>query len=99
MKKDERLINKTEIRMLRWTQGVSLREHISNEEEMRKAATVQPITTRLMQKRPCWYGHVRRRDDSYDKNSAGHGGRSVRPRRRPTLRYMVPSEDISRRMG
>ena len=31
-KKDEMLMNKTEMRMLRWIQGVSLREHKRNEE-------------------------------------------------------------------
>ena len=50
--------------MLRWIQGISLRDHIRNE-EIGKAATVQPITTRLMQKRLHWYGHVRCRDDSH----------------------------------
>ena len=44
-KKDEMLMNKTEMRMLRWIQGVSLREHKRNE-EIREAATVQPIATR-----------------------------------------------------
>ena len=60
-KKEEMLMNKTEMRMLRWIQGVSLREHNRNE-EIREAATVQPISTHLMQKRLRWYGHVRRRD-------------------------------------
>ena len=54
-KKDEMLMNKTEMRMLRWIQGVSLREHKRNE-DIREAATVQPITTHLMQKRLRWYG-------------------------------------------
>ena len=45
-KKDEMLMNKTEMRMLRWIQGVSLREHKRNE-EIREAATVQPIATHL----------------------------------------------------
>ena len=63
-KKDEMLMNKTEMRMLRWIQGVSLREHNINE-EIRVAATVQPITTDLMQTPLRWYGHVRRRDDSH----------------------------------
>ena len=49
-KKDEMLMNKTEMRMLRWIQGVSLREHKRNK-EIREAATVQPIATHLMQKR------------------------------------------------
>ena len=60
-KKDEMLMNKTEMRMLRWIQGVSLREHNRNE-EIREAATVQPISTHLMQKRLRRYGHVRRID-------------------------------------
>ena len=58
------LMNKTEMRMLRWIQGVSLREHKRNE-KIREVAKVQPITTHLMQKRLRWYGHVRRRDDSH----------------------------------
>ena len=63
-KKDEMLMNKTEMRMLRWVQGVSLREHTINE-EIREAATVQPIAAHLMQKRLRWYGHVRRRGESH----------------------------------
>ena len=41
-KKEEMLMNKTEMRMLRGIQGVSLREH-NRTEEIREAATVQPI--------------------------------------------------------
>ena len=52
-KKDEMLMNKTEMRMLQWIQGVSLREHTRNEEIM-EAATVQPIATQLVQKRLRW---------------------------------------------
>ena len=48
-KKDEMLVNKTEMKMFLWIQCVSLREHKRNE-EIREAATVQPITTHLMQK-------------------------------------------------
>ena len=81
-------MNKTEMRMLRWIQDVSLRENKGNE-EIREAATVQPIATHLMQKRLRWYGHGRRRDDS-------HATRTVldmvvdgaRPRGRPKLRCM-----------
>ena len=78
-KKDEMLMNQTEMRMLRWIQGVSLREHNINE-EIREAATVQPIATHLMQKRLRWYGHVRRRDECVVE--------CVRPRGRPKLRCM-----------
>ena len=49
-KKYEMLMNTIEMRMLRGIQGFSLRNHIRNE-EIREAATVQPIATHLMQKR------------------------------------------------
>ena len=63
-KKDGTLMNNTEMIMLRWIQGVSLREHRRNE-EISEAATVQPIAAHLMQKRLRWCGHVRRTDESH----------------------------------
>ena len=87
-KKDEMLMNKTEMRMLRWIQGVSLREHKRNE-EIGEAATVQPIETHLMQKRLRWFGHVRRRDESHTTRTVlDMVVEGVRPRGRPKLRYM-----------
>ena len=87
-KKDEMLMNKTEIRMLRWIQCVRLREHKRNE-DIREAATVQPITTHLMQKRLRWCGHVSRRDDSHmTRTVLDMAVEGVRPRGRPKSRYM-----------
>ena len=87
-KKDGMLMNKTEMRMLRWIQGVSLSEHKRNE-EIREAATVQPIATHLMQKRLRWYGHVRRRDECHNTRTVlDMVVEGVRPRGRPKLRYM-----------
>ena len=45
-KKSETLMNNNDMRMLLSIQGVSLREHEVNE-EIREAATVQPIATHL----------------------------------------------------
>ena len=85
-KKDERLMNNTEMRMLQWKQGVSQRDHISNEDTWR-AATVQPIPPHLMVKRLRRYGHVRRRDDSHMSKTVLYVKvNGVRPRGRPTLR-------------
>ena len=78
-KKDEMLMNKTEMRMLRYIQGVSMREHNRNEEFM-EAATVQPIATYLMQKRLRRYGHVRRIDESYSTRTVLDMVESVRDR-------------------
>ena len=73
---------------LRWIQGVSLREH-TRSKEIRKMATVQPITTHLMQKRLLWYGHVRCRDDSHmTRTVLDMEVEGVRPRGRTKLRYM-----------
>ena len=84
--KDEMLMNKTEMRMLRWIRGVSLREHKGNG-DIREAPTFQPITTHLMQKRLRWYGHVSRRDDSHmTRTVLDMVVEGVRPRGRPTLR-------------
>ena len=58
----------------------SLREHNRNE-EIREAATVQPIATHLMQKRLRWYGHVRRRDEIHTTRTVlDMVVESVRPR-------------------
>ena len=69
--------------MWRWIHGVSLIDHIRTE-DIREAATVQPTTTHLMQKRLRWYGHVRRIDDSHMTRTvlAGHGGRSCATQRK-----------------
>ena len=67
--------------------GVGLREHKRNE-DIREAATVQPIT-HLMQKRLRWYGHVSHRDDSHmTRTVLDMVVEGVRPRGRPKLRYM-----------
>ena len=82
-------MNKTEMRMLRWIQGVSMREHNRNEEIREEAATVQPIATHLMQKRLHWYGHVRRREESHTTRTVlDMVVEGVRLRGRPKLRYM-----------
>ena len=44
MEKKDEMLMKTEMRMLQWIQGVSLRDH-----EIKEAATVRLIATHLMQ--------------------------------------------------
>ena len=81
-KKNEKVMNKTEMSMLHWI-------HIRNE-EIGQAGTVQPITTHLVQKRLRWYGHVRRRyDQVLDMEVEG-----VRPRGRPTFKIQGHHQKI-----
>ena len=56
--------------------------------EIRKVATVEPITSHLMQKRLRWYGHVGHRHDSHMTRTAlDMEVEGARPRGRPKLRY------------
>ena len=87
-KKDDMLMNKTEMRLLRWIQGVSLREHKRNGDQGSSNSPAD-IATYLMQKRLRWYGHVRRRDESHiTRTVLDMDVEGVRPRGRPKLRYM-----------
>ena len=98
--KDDMLMNKTEMRMLLWIQGVSLREHNINE-EIREAATVQPIATHLTQKRLRRYGHVRRIDECHTTRTVlDMVVESVRYREEDRhLDTWIPPKETSRRMG
>ena len=60
-KEDERLLEATEMRMLRWIGGISLHEHRMNE-DIRRFLKIKCITDRAREARLRWYGHVMRRD-------------------------------------
>ena len=55
-------MNTTEMKMLRWIQGKTRKEHIRNV-TIREKAHIKPINPFLMNKRLSWFGHVQRRDD------------------------------------
>ena len=61
--KDEKRMATTEIRMVRWTMGVSLLEHLRNEEILEEAR-VEPIAMVMRRRRLEWFGHVKRRDET-----------------------------------
>ena len=61
-RKEEQLLMRTEMRMLRWILGVSLWERCTNE-EIRKSAGVTCISEKLRDARLRWFGHVWRRED------------------------------------
>ena len=56
-KKEEHLLNKTEMRMLHWIQGISLKDHVRSE-EIRNRLNVMPIVDQVTKRRLSWYGHV-----------------------------------------
>lgn len=57
-------LHTTEMRMLRWSAGVTLLDKIRNE-YIRGSFKVAPITEKVQEKRLRWYGHVQRRPDDH----------------------------------
>ena len=61
-KNEERQLERTEMRMLRWLMGISLREGRRNE-DIRAEAGVVSIAEKAREARLRWYGHVTRMAD------------------------------------
>ena len=59
---EERLLESTEMRMLRWICGVSLLEHRTNE-DIRKFTKTANISEKAREARLRWMGHVMRREE------------------------------------
>jgi len=62
-RKEEELLERAEMRMLRWILGVSLRDRRRNE-DIREVLGVACITDKVREARMRWYGHVMRMEDS-----------------------------------
>ncbi|KAK6726977.1 hypothetical protein RB195_004962 [Necator americanus] len=72
----ERVLHAMEMRMLRWTIGVTLKEKVSND-TVRSIFGVVPITEKMKEARLRWFGYVlRREEDSVAKTSEARRFRS-----------------------
>ncbi|KAK6767378.1 hypothetical protein RB195_026578 [Necator americanus] len=77
-----------EMRMLRWTIGVTLKEKVSND-TVRSIFGVVPITEKMKEARLRWFGHVlRREEDSVAQTALKLDVSGVRPRGRPKIRWL-----------
>ncbi|KAK6737186.1 hypothetical protein RB195_019713 [Necator americanus] len=84
----ERVLHVMEMRMLRWTIGVTLKEKVSNH-TVRSIFGVVPITEKMKEARLRWFGHVlRREEDSVAKTALKLDVSGVRPRGRPKIRWL-----------
>jgi len=61
---EEGLLEGTEIRMLRWMLGITLKDRKRND-DIRHAGGVSCITDKIHDSRLRWYGHVQRREDDH----------------------------------
>ena len=95
MKKEhERQLQKTEMRMIRWMCGVSLRERKTNV-ELRDRVGIEDIAIVCRRGRLRWFGHVERKDDdAWVKKCTRLEVDGVRQRGRPqkTWRDVVVSD-------
>ena len=87
-KKEEHLLNKTEMRMLRWIQGISLKDHVRSE-EIRNRLNVMAIVDQVTKRRLSWYGHIKRRKpEDVTRTVLDMEIPGKRPRGRPRIRWM-----------
>ena len=61
-RREEESLERTEMRMLRWILGLTLRDRIRND-DIRRILGVACITDKVQEARLRWYGHVQRREE------------------------------------
>ena len=61
VRKEERKLHTTEMRMLRWARGKTRLDHVRNV-DIWKEAHIYPMAEFLRENRLRWFGHVQRRD-------------------------------------
>ena len=62
-KKDERKLNTTEMRMLRMTLGVTLKDRLRNEDDRRRTTVTTSVITIVEGSKLRWYGHLLTKDE------------------------------------
>ncbi|XP_047480648.1 uncharacterized protein LOC125033309 [Penaeus chinensis] len=67
-KKEERILEATEMRMSRRIKGVTLRER-ERSTDIRRELEVSDISEKVKEIRMRWYGHVKRREEGYGRYS------------------------------
>ncbi|XP_063625257.1 uncharacterized protein LOC134796993 [Cydia splendana] len=81
-------LHTTEMRMLRWSAGVTMMDKIRNV-YIRGSFKVAPITEKLTEKRLRWYGHVQRRPVDYMVKVALDIPTTKRGRGRPPATWLT----------
>ena len=97
VRKEERTLHTTELRMLRWARGNTRLDHVRNV-DIWKEAHMYPMVEFLREKRLRWFGHVQRRDKDDDtRNILPMTVDGKRNRGRPKLRWRdLVKDDMAR---
>ena len=92
-------VERTEMRMVRWMCGVSLRERKTNE-ELRQRMGIEAVGVVMKRNRLRWLGHVLRKDDDdWVKRSMSLEVDGKRGRGRPRLTWIKMVERDMRERG
>ena len=84
---DEKRLDVTEMRMLRWAFGITRRDQVRNE-HIRGSMRIAKISNRVKESRLRWFGHLRRRENNHPTRRIMNLEPPGRRRRgRPYLRW------------
>ena len=87
-KKEEQILEKTEMRMLRRIKGVTLRDRVKSV-DIRKELGVSSIQEKVRETRLRWYGHMQRMEENNEVRAVGDMRvPGKRPRGRPRGRWV-----------
>ena len=88
LKKEEKILEKTEMRMLRTIKGVTLRDKVKRV-VIRKELGVNSIQEKVSEMRLRWYGHMQRMEENKEVRAVGDMRvPRKRPRGKPRGRWM-----------
>ena len=96
-KKEEQILEKTEMRMLRRIKGVTLRDRVKSV-DIRKELGVSSIQEKVREISLRWYGHIQRMEENEVRAVGDMRVPGIRQRGRPRGRWMA-SEGICRHYG
>jgi hypothetical protein len=91
-------LTRTDMKMVRWMQRITLADRVSSEEVLRKAHLVS-VGDALRQHRLRWYGHVQRSQNTVVQNIVRLEVPGVRPKGRPKKSWRQTLDEDLRLTG